>query len=656
MAWALGLAAAGVALAAVLGGSRGGVSAPSIADQQQSNRDAGVGGIAGNLSKADESIKNSMSILEEYAKPEFANSNKMVSLLKSIDSNIGGTANALTSGGFGEVQKYLENSSKPSLIEMWAGKLWSGIIGSTKQSSIGSGIKFDPTQTFTSAAQGVNASSYNTIQTSTKGALWGLFGGNSTSTQDVIGAPLDEELRRLLSNIIGQTTEVIKTASETLGISKDVIDAALNTQLGISKLETEGLTTEEIAKKINTQISAAMSRLGKAVNDNLGGVLQPFLIGAEEWATMLVRLANGVEVAGTITERLGTTAVTYTNILNKQGDVATELVRQSLILTETTLGLTSNVGALASAFTGSAQELSELYLGLTDVRTALTTLGFSANVVSSDLLKGAGGLDALQSGLDDFASNFLSSSEQMALKQAKMNDEFKKLGLETPSSAEAFKNLVLGLKAGGETSAEMLGRVLILSNGMSDLTTSIDAMTESSKKLQESIDDTRKSQLNPTELVKNQQYEFDKTYSMALATTGETRIGYADELAAILPDLSAAIKATSSSSAEWMARTAAAFGQAQNLANLMSTGAGATTVATVNGTAVPAQISTLQAPTGASIVIDNSAVVTAVQALNANIDLLRIEVQADVMHNAKTAKLLDRVIPDGQSVQVKIAV
>lgn len=53
---------------------------------------------------------------------------------------------------------------------------------------------------------------------------------------------------------------------------------------------------------------------------------------------------------------------------------------------------------------------------------------------------------------------------------------------------------------------------------------------------------------------------------------------------------------------------------------------------------------------------NSSGVVEAVNSLNDNISLLRAEVRADVSHNAKTAKLLDRVIPDGQTVQVSVVV
>jgi len=285
------------------------------------------------------------------------------------------------------------------------------------------------------------------------------------------------------------------------------------------------------------------------------------------------------------------------------------------------------------------------------------------------LTDAVGGMDAFNTKLSSYYSNFYSQEEQKVQTAKNINKILEGTGFDAANATrEQFKALVNAQDVSTVAGRAMYATLLGVADAFASITPSIEdtttaaqalvqAMIDSSKKLQDAINEVRGTQVSPAETVKNQQYEFDKTYAMALATTGETRIGYADELAAILPDLSEAIKATSGSTAEWMARTAAAFGQAQNLANLMGTGAGATTVSTTGtlGATTPA-ISTLSAPGSTSIVFDNSAVVTAVQALNANIDLLRIEVQADVQHNAKTAKLLDRVIPDGQSVQVKIAV
>ncbi|MDV7397727.1 hypothetical protein RZS08_40380, partial [Arthrospira platensis SPKY1] len=57
-----------------------------------------------------------------------------------------------------------------------------------------------------------------------------------------------------------------------------------------------------------------------------------------------------------------------------------------------------------------------------------------------------------------------------------------------------------------------------------------------------------------------------------------------------------------------------------------------------------------------AVMPDMQEVVEELQALRGEVVMLRAEVRADVTHNAKTAKLLDRVIPDGQSISVKEAV
>ena len=52
---------------------------------------------------------------------------------------------------------------------------------------------------------------------------------------------------------------------------------------------------------------------------------------------------------------------------------------------------------------------------------------------------------------------------------------------------------------------------------------------------------------------------------------------------------------------------------------------------------------------------DSSEVVAELKTLRGEVIMLRAEVRADVSHNAKTAKLLDRVIPEGDSVKVTVS-
>lgn len=49
--------------------------------------------------------------------------------------------------------------------------------------------------------------------------------------------------------------------------------------------------------------------------------------------------------------------------------------------------------------------------------------------------------------------------------------------------------------------------------------------------------------------------------------------------------------------------------------------------------------------------LSSEGVIRAIEVMNSNLEMLRAEVRADVQHNAKTAKLLDRVIPEGDSIK-----
>jgi len=321
---------------------------------------------------------------------------------------------------------------------------------------------------------------------------------------------------------------------------------------------------------------------------------------------------------------------------------------------------------------GAVQQINDTKAALVSLGEVFPQLTNITDKAIEGLITAFGSMGNFAAMMQSYYTNFYTDQEKIARLTDNTSKAFATLGITMPPVNDDMRSwykgiveqalaLDQGVLANAKATAGILSMQGVVNElapafaDIADATSSlVSAMLESSKKLQDAINDVRGTQMNPAETVKNQQYEFDRTYALALSTTGETRIGYADELAAILPDLSEAIKATSGSNAEWMARTAAAFGQAQNLANLMGTGTAVASISSVGSAAAP--ISTATAPGGTSIVFDNSAVVLAVDRLNANIDLLRMEVQADVMHNAKTAKLLDRVIPDGESVQVTVLV
>lgn len=315
------------------------------------------------------------------------------------------------------------------------------------------------------------------------------------------------------------------------------------------------------------------------------------------------------------------------------------------------------------------------FTALTEVFPTLVNL---TDAAQSSLLKASGGIGALATTAAAFYDNFYTQEEKLNRATTKTSEAFAKLGIVMPAVNSEMRawykaevNRLMALDQSIPANAAATVGILSLQSAVNDIAPAfedvasdtdamVQSMIDSSKRLQEAIDSTRKTQVSPAELIKSQQQEFDKAYIMALSTSGETQVSYADELAKILPELSESIKAQSGSSAEWMSRTALAFAQAQGIADLLLANSGTPSASVVTSSSTSGLTSsspTLTAPSAGSVtslIIDNSAVVSAISSLNANLQLLRSEVQADVMHNAKTAKLLDRVIQDGQSIQTTV--
>ena len=100
-----------------------------------------------------------------------------------------------------------------------------------------------------------------------------------------------------------------------------------------------------------------------------------------------------------------------------------------------------------------------------------------------------------------------------------------------------------------------------------------DGMASSATNLRTAALAVRTGQLDSTQSLAQKKAEFSKNYSMALATTGSTQAGYADKLAAALPDLSAALANTATTRAEWVLATAALTAQSTTVANALDAGA-----------------------------------------------------------------------------------
>lgn len=100
-----------------------------------------------------------------------------------------------------------------------------------------------------------------------------------------------------------------------------------------------------------------------------------------------------------------------------------------------------------------------------------------------------------------------------------------------------------------------------------------DGMLASSQQLRTAAQTMRYGQLSTGQTLALQQAEFAQAYSLALSTTGTVQAGYADKMAALLPSLSEAVRASTSSRTEWAVATAGLYAQSQRIANSVAANA-----------------------------------------------------------------------------------
>lgn len=471
-AMAATMAALGFAVAGAFGG---GSSAPV------SNK--GTGTVLGDPTAASESITKAIDDLSDIDTMTMRYSAAMAASLRNIEGNIGGLATLLVqSGGLaasaegiktgfqadivGKGFKALDNFTSKVIgtLPVIGGAL-GGLMNSLGASRffgastkiVGQGVYAGAQSVGSILDSGFDASYFNDIQTKKK--AFGVTYSTKNSTRYSDADPL---LERQISTIFGGFANALVAAATPLGRNLDQVSGAIRGfVVDIGRIDLKGLSGDQISERLTNVFSAAGDRLAGFA---LGG-LEAFQKVGEGYLQTVLRTASGVEEATVALRRFGITAVNYNEIANKQGDVAAELVRESLLAAESLGG----VADILRVIDGDAADIVDAYKGLTDARLSLQLLGFNAQAIGFDLLQGAGGLQALTDSLSSFEDGFLTESERVDVAAQRMAKQFQALGFSLPVTGESFASLVRGIDTSSAAGRELLGNVLQLSGGFSDL-------------------------------------------------------------------------------------------------------------------------------------------------------------------------------------------
>jgi hypothetical protein len=284
-----GMAAAGVAIAAVMGGAfGGGGSAPTSAKERQ--RTAGTGSVFGDADAKSESIANSLKIMERNSGLGLVHSNGMLKSLRNIEASMTGLTNLAIRSGINGVAPPDVLGSAASGMSQWGsvllgkviGKVWNGVFGGNV-TTLDTGVTAGKLSLAAINAGGLAAQQYT--ETKKDG---GLFGSDKYRDKRT---DLSPELNRQFSLVVSSLGDGITAAADMLGFGGAEFNAKLASfVVDFGKISLKGLSSEQIQE----QFAAVFSKIGDDMAKFAIGGLEKFQVVGEGYFETLAKVANNL--------------------------------------------------------------------------------------------------------------------------------------------------------------------------------------------------------------------------------------------------------------------------------------------------------------------------------------------------------------------------
>jgi hypothetical protein len=667
------IASLGVAISGAFGGSP---KLPAAND--------GTGTVFGDSTAKSESIAKAIDHLREVDTLTMRFSAAMLASLRNIEANIGGLTNLIIrtngaeasaagvntgyqpTGVTGLIGKGLEGvgavlNNIPIIggilggLVGLVGKAFGGLFG-TKTTIAGQGI-FGRGQSLAEILSGDFDASYYSDVKKTKKFL-GISMGSSYSTQY---SAADAELERQFALVFSGFYDAISAAAGPLGLSLGEVQSRLQGfVVNIGKIDLKGLTGAEIQEKLTAVFGAAADNLAKYAIPGL----EQFQKVGEGYFETLIRVASSVEAVSSSLSLLGTLVE----------DLSLAAKMNLLDLFGSASDMTAATGEYFALYYSKAEQTAALTAQMTQVFDSLgltlpdSIAGFRALVDAQDLTTEAG--RAAYVTLIQLAPAFaeLIGAAQDAASAAAIADERLSLErqlLEVQGNTAALR--ALDLAQLDESNRALQQQIWALQ----DQQKAADEAAAAAEKLRSAWQTITDSLLSEVARIRGSMGSGTKTYAQVLsefnAATLAARAG-GQEAAKSLPGLSQSlltVAADAATSAQELARI-----QGQTAASLEQT------VAIINGVAgLPTDTATAAAsstPTwweqfasnqsaSVSLPANDSAtvLVDGLAALRQELADLRgeqrIAAATIASGTSKTARILERVTPDGDAIAVRTA-
>ena len=434
----------GSAIGAFGGGGGGTRNDPNSSENRQ--KLAGTGTVLGDANAKSESIAKSLEIIRDNSSNDLTYSAAMLRALENIELSIKGTTNAALlnfrsiAAGMADGGKGYAGINENKSISDWGIAFPKALLSDIFKMGMDSGVAY-----VSNNRNGVDS----------KMLLDGITGPGKQIERTIIGI-----------------SAALVEGGKTFGLTADDFKKRLSTfvvDLGIISLK--GLSGDDMEK----QLAAIMSNLSDKMAAAFMPGLESFQQVGEGYAQTFWRLAEGVNRAQGELERLGLSAIKYTQIINKQGDVAAEIVRQTLAGQKT---LAVGVRQYVNELTGKADDIIAAYKKLIQASDKMKTAGIGDSNLDRTMINAAGGLDAFNAAMEAFNENFVSEADRYAGDVRVLAEQFGKFGQVMPSSKEGFAAMIRGIDQSTDAGKTLFGQMIALSESFAQVANEAQAIRD----------------------------------------------------------------------------------------------------------------------------------------------------------------------------------
>ena len=463
-----------MAMIASLGVNVGGAAA-SNANMNRSGTQGGVFG--GKQDEVSTSIEKSLAILRDNSSLDLSYSAAMLASLRGIEAAMSGVTNSLIRGVGPQMVSGLGSENLSQKINPMAGfadpltnMLHSFVMNFSKK-IVGYGVQGIDQSLNQIISEGFKGASFTDVERTTK-----VFGMTVSKSLQTLYEKLDSQVARDITRVFQSIADALKAGGEAFKLTGDQVMSVIgNMTLNLGRIDMMGLSGEEIQKKLEEAFSSMTDNMASRLNKKASLGLRDFQLVGEGMAETFFRVAEGVNRATGELAQMNLTAIDYKKVAEKQGDVAAEIVRDTILAQ---MRMADGAKDYIKKLDGTAEDIIAATRKLVEASNLLKTAGIGDANLSGKMTDAAGGLSAFVDAMTTFNENFLSQGQNMAGQIQVLSDQFESMGRVLPASRDAFRDMVMGINTADDAGKKLFGQMIALSEGMAQVFNETERLTQ----------------------------------------------------------------------------------------------------------------------------------------------------------------------------------